>query len=167
MRLIDEKGKLFGLINVLDLFLILLALLVVGGLTYKLLLPRSSVAPTKVTFVVRVPAVPPETARMVQVGDRMVAGAEYTGVKVIDVKVEPALTTETNSQGQKVLARDPYFKDVIVTLQGETPLTSAAIRMGNQEIRAGREYYVKSLTYELKGTIIKVSLEPAPDKPRS
>ncbi|MGO0123575.1 DUF4330 domain-containing protein [Desulfothermobacter acidiphilus] len=167
MRLIDNQGKILGLINVLDLFLVLLLLLVVGGLTYKLLLPRSSVAPTKVTFVVEVPHLTPEMAELVHVGDRMVAGSEYTGVKVIAVKIEPALTTETNSQGQRVQAYDPYFKDLYVTLQGETPLTTANIRMGNQEIRAGREYYVKSLTYEFKGTITKVSLEPAPDKPSS
>ncbi|MGQ9755398.1 MAG: DUF4330 domain-containing protein [Desulfotomaculales bacterium] len=164
MRLIDEKGKLFGIINVIDLLVILVVLLVVAGAAYKFLVPAAATPPTTVRLEVLIPAVHPETAAMVKVGDRLVAGASYVPVTVKDVRVEPALTTETDSAGRRVIARDPFFKDVYVTLEGETAIPAAQIKMGAQEIRAGREYFVKSLTYELKGTIVKVTLNPVPGK---
>uniref|UniRef100_UPI002FE2357C DUF4330 domain-containing protein n=1 Tax=Thermodesulfitimonas autotrophica TaxID=1894989 RepID=UPI002FE2357C len=89
----------------------------------------------------------------------------YVPVTVKQVSIEPAFTTETDAAGQKVAARDPYFKDLVVTLEGSVPITTAQIKLGNQEIRAGREYFLKSLTYEFKGTIIKVTLIPSQDKP--
>ncbi|MEW6572252.1 MAG: DUF4330 domain-containing protein [Bacillota bacterium] len=165
MRLLDEKGRIFGLVNIIDAAIIFVVLLVIAGATYKLFLPKATTIPTPVEFIVRVSGVTPVTARMVKAGDRMVAGASYVPVTVKEVKVEPAFTTETDAAGQKVPARDPYFKDLTVTLEGETPITTAQIKMGNQEIRAGRDYYLKSLTYELKGTIIKVTLKPIQDKP--
>ncbi|MEW6448456.1 MAG: DUF4330 domain-containing protein [Bacillota bacterium] len=164
MRLLDEKGRIFGLINIIDAAIILVVLLIIAGATYKLLLPKAAATPTLVEFIVRVTGVPPETAQIVKPGDRMVAGASYVPVTVKKVTVEPAFTTETNAAGQKVPARDPYFKDLIVTLEGQTPVTTAQIKLGNQEVRAGRDYYLKSLTYELKGTIIKVTLKTTPDK---
>lgn len=164
MRLLDEKGRIFGLVNIIDAAIVLVLLLIIGGASYKLFFPKAAATPTPVEFVVRVSGVTPETARMVKAGDRMVAGASYVPVTVKQVAVEPAFTTETDAAGQKVPAQDPHFKDLIVTLEGETPITTAQIKMGNQEIRAGRDYYLKSLTYELKGTIIKVTLKPARNK---
>jgi hypothetical protein len=35
MKLIDEKGKLFGLINIVDFLVLLAVLLVLGGAVYK------------------------------------------------------------------------------------------------------------------------------------
>ena len=164
MRLLDEKGKIFGLLNIIDAAILFVLLILAAGAAYKFLLPQTATPPTIVKFAVRVPAVPPETAQMVKAGDRLVAGASYVPVTIKDVVVEPALSTETDAHGRKVLARDPYFKDLLVTLEGRTPISSAQIKLGAQEIRAGREYFVKTLTYELKGTIIKVTLNPPADK---
>ena len=37
MKIINEKGKLFGLINIVDFLVLLAALAVIGGLGWKLL----------------------------------------------------------------------------------------------------------------------------------
>ncbi|MEW6770605.1 MAG: DUF4330 domain-containing protein [Bacillota bacterium] len=165
MRLLDEKGRIFGRLNLIDAIILLVLLMLAAGAAYKFFLPQSTTPPTLVKFTVLVPAVPPETARMVKAGDRLVAGASYVPVTIKEVVSEPALSTETDAHGRKVVARDPYFKDLLVTLEGQVPITTAQIKLGAQEIRAGREYYVKTLTYELKGTIIKVTLIPPADKP--
>ncbi|RJX16929.1 MAG: DUF4330 domain-containing protein [Ammonifex sp.] len=164
MRLLDEKGKIFGLINVIDAVILLVILMLAGGAAYKFLRPAAVTPPTGIEFTVRIPALPPESASVVKVGDRMVAGASYIGLTVKDVTVEPALTTEPDAAGQKVLARDPYFKDLLVTLEGKVPIPTAQIKISTQEVRVGRDYFVKSLTYEFRGTIIKVTLNPRTDK---
>ena len=40
MKIINEKGKLFGLINIVDFLVLLAVLAVVGGLGWKLLGPK-------------------------------------------------------------------------------------------------------------------------------
>ena len=48
MKIINEKGKLFGIINLVDLVCLLLVLLVAAGVGWKLLGPKveEAVAPT-------------------------------------------------------------------------------------------------------------------------
>ena len=41
MKIINEKGKLFGLINIVDLLVLVAAIAVVAGVGYKLFAPRS------------------------------------------------------------------------------------------------------------------------------
>ena len=36
MKLIDEKGKIFGKINIIDLFVLLVLLIIIGAAGYKL-----------------------------------------------------------------------------------------------------------------------------------
>ncbi|MEW6183225.1 MAG: DUF4330 domain-containing protein [Bacillota bacterium] len=165
MRLLDEKGRILGLINLIDFVIIAVVLLLIAGASYKFLRPAAVTPPTTVVFTVRIPAVPPESAQEIKVGDRMVAGASYVPITVKNVSIEPALTTETDAAGHKVLARDPYFKDVIVTLEGKVAIPTAQVKISTQEVRTGREYFVKSLTYEFKGIINKVTLNPSLDKP--
>jgi len=48
---------------------------------------------------------------------------------------------------------------VYVTNTGTTVLSSATITMGGQDIREGKEYYVKSRDYEFRGTIMNVEVK--------
>lgn len=156
MKIIDEKGKVFGLINVIDLIILLIILLVGAGAAYKFTHKSAQGQIKTVEFQVLVPCVRPELAQAVKVGDKMVQGSTYTSVTVKAVEIKPGFSVNINSAGQKVAANDPYLKDVYVTNVGTVNLSSATISMGGQEIRAGKDYYVKSLDYELKGTILKV-----------
>lgn len=160
MKLIDDKGKIFGLINIIDLTVILLILLVAAGAYYKLNSDQGGIAAAKeIEFTVMVPCVRPKLAETVQVGDKMVAGDSYQAVTVKSVEVKPAFGVYTSSDGSRVETTDPYLKDIFVVLEGKTVISGATINMGGQEIRVGREYYVKSLTYEHKGTIMDITIK--------
>lgn len=159
MRLIDEKGRLFGLVNVVDLLVVLAVLLVLGGAYYKYRGPGIIAGEEKtVRFVVLCPIQRPEVAEEIRVGDRMVSGSSYTGVVVKDVRTRPSEMVATDSAGRRVQTVDPYYLDVIVTLEGKTTISGATIVMGGQEIRCGKKYFVKSLTYEMEGTVIDVEI---------
>ncbi|HZK18705.1 MAG TPA: DUF4330 domain-containing protein, partial [Clostridia bacterium] len=153
MKLIDDKGRIFGLINIIDLVVILLIILVAAGAYYKLTSSRSgTAAPKTVKFEVMVPHIRPEIAKTVKVGDKMVAGDSYQAVTVKDVEILPAYGVYTAADGSRVETNDPYLVDLFVTLEGKTVISGATINMGGQEIRVGRDYFVKSLTYEHEGT---------------
>lgn len=159
MRIIDEKGKVFGLINVIDLIILLIVLLVGAGAAYKFTHKSAQGEVKTVEFQVLVPCIRPELAQAVKVGDKMVQGGSYTPVTVKAVEMKPGFSVNLNSAGKKVTAYDPYLKDVYVTNEGKVTLSSATISMGGQEIRVGKDYYVKSRDYELKGTILKVTVK--------
>ncbi|NPV73177.1 MAG: DUF4330 domain-containing protein [Pelotomaculum sp.] len=161
MKLIDDKGKLFGLVNIVDLLVILAVLLVLGGAAYKFTGRGTGdgSAVRTVRATVLAPAIRPEMLTGVKVGDRMVSGSSFTNVVVKDIKIQPALMITTDSAGRRVEATDPYLKDLIVTVEGKTVISGGTINLGGQEIRRGKDYFVKSLDYEFKGTILDVVIE--------
>lgn len=160
MKLVDEKGKLFGLINIVDLLVLAAILLVLGGAAYKFKGQGGGEGAARtVKATVIAPGVRPEMLTGVKVGDKMVSGSSYTNVVVKDVKVRPAYMITTDSAGRRVEAVDPYLKDLIVTVEGKTVISGGTINLGGQEIRRGKDYFIKSLDYEFKGLILDVVIE--------
>ncbi|MFZ5648382.1 MAG: DUF4330 domain-containing protein [Bacillota bacterium] len=159
MRLVDEKGKVLGLINIIDLIILMVVLLVAGGAYYKFTHKSVQAKPVTVEFQVLIPHVRPELVDAIKAGDKMVQGSSYTSVTVKNVEIKPGFSINVDSRGQRVASYDPFLKDIYVTNTGTTSLTSATINMGGQDIREGKEYYVKSRDYEFKGTIVKVDVK--------
>jgi hypothetical protein len=160
MRLIDEKGKLFGLINIVDLLVLLAVLLVLGGAAYKFKGHGGGESATRtVKVTVLAPGIRPEMLTNIKVGDRMASGSSFTDVVIKDIKIRPAYSITTDSAGRRVEATDPYLKDLIVVVEGKTPITGATINLGGQEIRRSKDYFIKSLDYEFKGMILDVTIE--------
>lgn len=159
MKIVDEKGKLFGLVNIIDLLVILAILLVIGGAYYKFKGQSGGQGAAKtVRVTVIAPGIRPEMLTNVKVGDRMVSGSSFTNVVVKDVKIKPAYMITTDSAGRRVETWDPYLKDLFVTLEGKTVISGGTINLGGQEIRSNKEYFVKSLDYELKGLVMTVEI---------
>lgn len=159
MRVIDEKGKLFGLINIVDLLVLLAILLVIGGAAYKIKGQKGSDAVRTVRATVLATALRPEMLTGIKVGDRMVSGSSFTDVVIKEIDIRPAYMITTDSQGQRVEAYDPYLKDLIVVVEGKTVISGGVINLGGQEIRSSKDYYIKSLTYDFKGMILDVVVE--------
>jgi len=159
MRVIDEKGKLFGLFNIVDLLVLLAILLVIGGAAYKIKGRKGSDAVRTVRATVLATALRPEMLTGIKVGDRMVSGSSFTDVVIKEIDIRPAYMITTDSQGRRVEAYDPYLKDLIVVVEGKTVISGGVINLGGQEIRSCKDYYIKSLTYDFKGMILDVVVE--------
>ena len=94
MKIINEKGKLFGVINVVDLLVLLAAIAVIAGVGYKLFAPQiASVAARQVpmTVTVRVRGATPflveEVQRNSQVGKQIVSGSSFTEAVITDMQI--------------------------------------------------------------------------------
>lgn len=160
MKFVDERGRLFGIINIVDMLVMLAVLLVLGGAYYKTRGGGAVAgAENTVRFTVLAPIQRPEVAAAIKVGDRIVSGSSYTGVVIKELKTRPSELVATAADGRRVLTTDPYYLDVIATMEAKTSVSGATINMGGQEIRAGKDYFVKSLTYEVKGTITDVQVK--------
>ena len=101
MSLIDNKGRIFGLINIIDLLVIVLIVAVVGRFTLKSRQKSAGAVTTNIEVVVHVKEVRDATADIVKVGD-IVKETKSNVVlgKVVDVKVNPSETLVETADGR-------------------------------------------------------------------
>ena len=111
MKIINEKGKLFGIINVVDLLVLVAAIAVVAGVGYKLFAKQiKEVASPQVslTMTVRVRGATPflvnEVQRNSQVGKSLVNGNSYVNAQITDMKIEDYNQQVTTADGRIVTA---------------------------------------------------------------
>lgn len=122
MRLIDDKGRLFGLVNIVDLAVVLLVVAVAARIGLKSRLLRavnpSTLKPVEVVLLIE--DVRPATADAVSEGDTIV-NAKSNAVlgELIAKEVVPALKEVETADGRLVEAEAPYRKDVYITVRGQ------------------------------------------------
>ena len=113
MKIINEKGKLFGLINIVDLLVLIAAVAVAAGVGYKLFAPqiKESVQPqVELTAIVRVRGATPflvtEVERNSQVGKQLVSGNSYVNGTIEDMKIEDYAQQVTTADGHRIHHQD-------------------------------------------------------------
>ncbi len=155
MKILDEKGRLFRKVNIVDLLVLLIVLLAVFGIFWKLLGPsvKTAVAPeVKMTAVLRLRGASPFLVKELetndQVGKKLVAGNDYTSATITKVTFEPYVIQATTADGTVVDATDPSKKDVMITIECMVPKNTAVPKVANQEIRAGRTFTLKTIDFE-------------------
>ena len=165
MKLINEKGKLFGVINVVDLLVLLAAIAVVIGVGYKLFatqITEITSPEVSMTVTVRVRGATPflveEAERNSQVGKQIVSGNSYTNAVITDMQVEDYVQQVTTADGSIVDALDPSKKDLVFTIETTVAKGTASPAIGTQEVRAGRTFIVKTNEFETSGIITTVDI---------
>ena len=171
-----KKGRLFGLINIVDLLVLLALLAAAAGLVRYVASPRlaGSDAKSALTFTVRVRAVngrmeteilkdleaqTPANAQTKYRAQCIAGNAYVADAYVTDVAFEPYIQQVTTADGRLVDAFDPTRLDAIFTVVAQVPKNSAVLKVGPQEIRAGTGYYLKTTLLEFATTIETVDLE--------
>ena len=159
--MIDEKGRLFGKINIIDLLVIVVVLIVAVALGIRLLgksdyLPTNDIT-TRIEYTVKVTRVLPEVYEGVQAhlddsGIQCMADGAMIDAYVTGVTAQPNTTTAVTDDGQYVVTEDPMYLDLYFTLEGAVSNTITQL-VGTQEVRVGRSHFVKTLDFELTGTV--------------
>lgn len=91
------------------------------------------------------PVIVEEVERQNLVGQQTVSGTEYTGATVEAVRFEDWI-------------EDPYYKNMIFTIKTQTTENTTGVKNANQELRAGKEYIVKTQTFEMEGIVTYVNI---------
>ncbi|MDO4269871.1 MAG: DUF4330 domain-containing protein [Eubacteriales bacterium] len=165
MKIINEKGKLFGVINIVDLLVLLAAIAVVAGVGYKLFAPKiaESISPqVEMTAIIRVRGATPflqkEMARNSQIGKKLVSGNSFTEAEITDMQVEDYVQQVTTADGRIVDALDGTKKDLVFTVKTKVAKGTATPSIGTQEVRAGRTFILKTDDFETTGNIDSVDI---------
>lgn len=155
MKLIDEKGRLFGIVNPVDLIVIVLILAIVGGVGYRFLSGRlnaegsstfSKEQDVYITLVSQL--VIPEVAESLNIGDKLVANNQFTDAEIVDIQVKPADYVGYNSEGKAVYSEHPLWKDVTVIVKGKANPSDVILKVGEQEARVNYPFILKTQTVE-------------------
>lgn len=153
MKIINEKGKLFGIINIIDLIVIIVVVLLIGGGVKR-------VKNSEIEVEEKVEGVKKEALITFEVGklkdnvvDEIVVGdllynneKETTFGKIVDKKVE--------EQEDK-----PDLYKVVISIESKVEDTPKAIIIGDSETRVGSELVLKNKRVKVAGTVISMEVE--------
>ena len=145
MKLVDEKGRLFGKINLIDLLVIVLVIAIVAAVGWKLVGKKAAAAVSdnqhELTFTVSFEDQPLAVAQFAetQVGKQLVNNA----------KLIPAEIAEVSSLFDA--SERSWWLDV--TVKATATFSGNVWKVGSQEVRVGYEYILKTSEFELTGII--------------
>ena len=165
MKIVNEKGKLFGVINVIDLVILLCIALVAVAAVYKFAAPAAGdvIAPkSDMTVTMRVRGamdyLEAEVLKLQQ-GERLIMGSDYVDAEVVSVESTPYLSAATSDEGKFITAEDPQKSDLIIKIRAKQSKTDPILKIGTQEIRIGRGFTFKTQTIEVNAIIEKVEFD--------
>lgn len=165
MKIVNEKGKLFGLINVVDLLILITVIALGGAIAWQLFGTQvnDAVSPqadltAEVVIIGTAPRLVDEILRQDLVGEKMVSGNDYVNATVTDVWLEDYVMQAIRDDGVIVDAIDPSKKDVVVQIKTTVAKDTASPKIGSQEVRAGKTFIIKTQTFECSGTIRYVEI---------
>lgn len=155
-----EKGKLFGLLNIVDIIVILLVLAAVVGVAaktsvFKKMIVKSTVS--HVRTVVYVDDILPVSAAAPQLGDvvREIRSGETLGV-IKAINVQDHLEKAFDAQGVWHMNPVPGKKTLVLTLDGDIQAYNHQFRVGQADIKVGSKITISSDLYNFESVIIKV-----------
>lgn len=166
MKIIDEKGKFFGKINLIDLLalLVLVAALVFVAVKFTTPAEDSAIGPTtKLTYVATVNGVLPDIydelmRQMDQCGgtDQLMANGEMVDAYITKVEAKPHLNYTTKDDGTIVISEDTgdnmrYDVSFTVEAQVDSAVTN---KVGTQEVRVGKSHILKTTHFEFSYSTI-------------
>ena len=145
MKIVDEKGRLFGKINLIDLLVIVLVIAIVAAVGWKLVGSKAAAAVSdnqhELTFTVQFRGQPRKVAEFAetQIGKQLVNNAKLIQAEVTEVSSLFAPSEES------------YWLDV--TVKATATFSGNVWKVGSQEVRVGYEYILKTSEFELTGII--------------
>lgn len=161
MRFVDEKGRLFGVINIIDLCILVIIVLIIGVAGYKLAgsrLNRSEINKKEILVTIKCPMSIETTAKAIHPGDRFLTGSDYVNGVVESVTYNDAYDTIETADGRFVWAKHPVLKDIHVVVKMKENPQDPLLKLGSQEMRIGKQIFMKTQRVELLGIIDNIEV---------
>ena len=169
-KLLDEKGKLFGKINIIDLAVILV---IVVALIFAAVRLRGGsagnplYASTKIRYTAKVgpidDATYQEVLRHLEANggrDQLMADGALVDGYVVGVEATRHMNYESNSNGVIKVSPDPEENgrwDLTFIIEANVPDPTTS-KVGTQEVRVGKTHIVKTAHFEFPHCVIQTCL---------
>ncbi|MEG1241177.1 MAG: DUF4330 domain-containing protein [Oscillospiraceae bacterium] len=162
MKVVDEKGKLFGKINIIDLLVIILVIAAIALVGWKVIGNRGGVigTTTGITYVAVAPEVAPEVYEEICTyvnraegkKDQLMANGDLLNGYVVDVTAAPHVNYEPDAAGKVTasIEEGPNARlDLTFTIEAQVA-NPTVNKIGTQEVRVGKGHIVKTAHFELE-----------------
>jgi hypothetical protein len=160
VSVIDEKGRLFGKVNLLDLIIIAVVIAVVGRVGYKWYQGRHAVTTGEaktVQMIVRLPGVSDSTINALHEGDVVFDSKSNAQLgKIIAMRSEPAWITGATQE-----YKSQVIFDLFVTIEGPGRTSPNGVTMDGLEAFIGQPDYLRTALWKGQGWTWAVQLLPA------
>lgn len=165
MKVIDEKGRLFGFLNLLDLFLIvvLIGAAIFAGM--KFMNPGGDIqigqasGQREVTYTLYNSGEHPFVVNVIKEGD-VIRSVDNNGVigTVVSVEKKQAMNYVNTADGRTVLAPVPDKYEVYVHMKANATVSGNSASAGGQNLLAGNRLTVKGPVYMMEALIRDVEI---------
>jgi hypothetical protein len=158
MKIVNEKGKLFGLINIVDLSIIILILLIGSVLVLKTtgvnVGPITSKTESKqVTVTFRGTVRDENQIKALKEKDKLISILNPSDAYVKSYTYNVLQVPISTADGKQVYAPDPQRKELFVKFVMNVSSDSGIIKLDSQDVAVGKDFILKTHTFESKGTI--------------
>lgn len=160
MKLMDEKGKLFGLINIIDLMaVVVLALLIFGGVKRLKSQPIIADKTSEAIITYEVEDVRMATVENVVVGDPIYHydKNEYIG-EIVEVE-HREYTEPVEFNGEWVSSAVPNKYVVSFKVKADVKNNPEVVLAGGEQTRVGTQYRMKNKRIGFFGTAMEVEVQ--------
>ncbi|MCK5811971.1 MAG: DUF4330 domain-containing protein [Clostridiales bacterium] len=160
MKIIDKKGRLFKLINIVDLLVIIAIILVIGGVFYVLSNSGAITVSPKEYYVatVKCEKVTQSVADNLNLDDKMVYNNTFVNGYILYNEVVPAQIEFINSDNQLILVEHPILLDMTVDIVIEVDQGANFILLGKYHVNIGKDLVVKTSRVEVDGIVIDLQV---------
>lgn len=159
MKVLDEKGRLFGKINLIDLVVVLVLVLVIIAVLWKLggskITEAVEVNAPVIEYEVLCTEIDPDTCdyAVAHIGDQLMSNGEMIDGTITNCVIEPNMITVLDGDGNPIQVENPDFHNLRFTIESKVTETSNAFAVGTQELRVGKAHIVKTVMLEITGYI--------------
>ncbi len=166
MKLIDEKGRLFGKLNIIDLLVILLILAVLGRFVMKVDFKQANdgkgveVETQTVEYDFVVLNVRDVTVAAVQEGDAVKDSKTNVSMGTV-TKVEsvPHVDEFITPEGEVMLVESKIYYDMTVTLETPAIANENTILVNKKELRVGAQITLQAANFSISGNVWRIEVK--------
>lgn len=165
MKLVDDKGRIFGLINIIDLIVLVFVVALVLGGAYRFYGIRQNgdifqQEGDAVLIKGRVFDVSQYTADVINKGDIVIDTAvQIPFGEITAVEVVPHRRLVDTAEGEVVLSEVPERFDLILSIKGMARVSAYAIRIASHDVRVGSRIVLGGREYMIATTILQVEVQ--------
>jgi len=159
MKVLDEKGKLFGLINIIDLGVLLVIVAVIaGGIWYMKRddTPVQTVDTKDYYITLKVESASKDVLDALEVGDRFYYGNSFLDVTITEINSEPAKVDTYTADGDIVVKRHPELLDIYVKVLVKSPADEPMIYIAQTHATVGKLIALKTDRVEVTSVVTKI-----------
>lgn len=172
MKLIDSRGRVFGIVSLLDLGAALIILMVVVGIfvlpggSGKSILAQANASTIELTALVRgLNVLEPQMILdefKTEKTNIIIRNQPAGQVEVTEVQELPRNLAVPQPDGSVKSLPDPrpearYGRDMLLTLQGKGDLTATGMVLGGQKVKIGTVLELEGKNYNFNASIIGIA----------